>query len=138
MDLLDLWRDNDRLSWRKLGVLVQHLPPESATAARLRVDALNDPQGEQLGARSLEEIEGEHWSRNDFLVAAVRDELHLLRWLYSYAHNGGKRPKWEPELLERPGVSSSRKKPPPTTAQTSLLARHLALTQAVSENVTYN
>jgi hypothetical protein len=41
IDLGDLFRAGTRLTWRRLGVLIEHLPPESATKTALR-DELDD------------------------------------------------------------------------------------------------
>lgn len=107
------------------------LPVESATATALRLDAAqNDAEGAPA------DPEAEQWSRTEQILAAVRDELHVLRWLYISAHSDkGSRPKWKPEPLPRPGVVS-KKKPQLKPEQTSLLAEHLARTQG--GDATYN
>lgn len=122
------------MTWRRLGVLVRQLPPESATATALRVETLNDPEAQEMAA-AVRDVEAEQWSRDQQLLASVRDELHIFRWFYTWAHSD-KRPKWDPEPLERPGVSASKKKPALDSGQHSMLAAHLAHTQG--DNATYN
>lgn len=122
-------------------MLIKNLPPESATAAALRVEEFITPTEittANAAPPAPEDVEGQQWSRTDQLIASVRDELHLLRWLYNYAHNNGRKPKWEPEPLMRPGVHASKKKKPLDDAQTSFLAGYLARTQGADEDVTYN
>lgn len=116
-------------------MLVKHLPPEAATATALRVDVLNAPDEPELEL-GRHDVETEQWSRGEQLIASVRDELHVLRWLYEHAHSG-KRPKWEPEQIKRPGLKPTKKKTALTVDQTSVLAAHLARTQANGET-TYN
>lgn len=129
MDLLDLWRPNDRLSWRKLGVLITQLPPESATATRLRVMAEEDPEEFEDLVSEEPDPENEQWSRVEHILASIRDEIHALRWQYSSAHSGKQRLKWKPEPLPRPGVKPAKRKVRLNEQQTGLLAAHLARTQ---------
>lgn len=108
------------------------LPAESATATALRLYAA---KGDIEAAPA--DPEAEQWSRTEQILAAVRDELHILRWLYISSHSDkGNRPTWKPEPLPRPGVVASKKKPPLKPEQTSLLAEHLARTQG--GEATYN
>ena len=116
-------------------MLVQHLPPESATATALRLQALDEDSPLEPIQRTFRDVEAEMWSRDQHLLASVRDELHIFRWLYSYSH-AQKKPKWDPEPLERPGVHAAKKRAPATTAQTSMLAQYLA--QTMGDNATYN
>lgn len=123
-------------------MLVSHLPPESATTAALRRAAHEDPELLELaqqifaGPKTFAEVEGEQWSRLEQLVASLRDELHLLRWLTQFELEG-RRPSWDPAPLERPGVHVSDAVPRLTTEQSSALAAHLARTQGDGE-VTYH
>lgn len=112
------------------------LPAESATATALRLDAAEDPAPDSSSVPH--DPETEQWSRMEQLIAAVRDELHVIRWLYASVHSDkGSRPKWKPEPLPRPGVTP-RKKAALAPEQTSLLAQHLARTQGRGQDVTYN
>lgn len=95
VDLCGLWRGD--FSWRKLGVLVAALPPESLTKTALR-EALTP---EQLA--ELPEPDGHGpWSRTDHLLAALVDRASLLVWQQTQI-NGGKRTQ-PPPPLPRPGV----------------------------------
>jgi hypothetical protein len=97
-DLRDLWRDDggaSRLTWRRLGVLINGLPPESATKTALR-DALSDDELTSL-ARTVAEGHGQ-WSHMEMLLALLADRLGQLVWLNS----DGKGDR--PEPIQRPGV----------------------------------
>jgi hypothetical protein len=59
VDLRDLWRGG--LSWRRCLVLVQNLPPESATAQ----DATGEPA---------------RWGTTDWLLADIFDVLAAANW----------------------------------------------------------
>lgn len=123
------------MTWRKLSVLVPQLPAESATATALRLYAAEGgTEGQQ---QAPADPETEQWSRMEQILAAVRDELHILRWLYSSTHSQrGKGPKWKPEPLPRPGVAPKKKRLVLAPEQTSVLAQYLARTQG--DEVTYN
>lgn len=122
-----MWRKNDKLSWRKLWVLFKQLPPESATSTALRLAA---PPG-VVNAEHDPEIE--QWSRVEQLLAAIRDEMHFLRWAYGAAHSGKQKPKWKPEPLPRPGVSPRKKKKDEvlSSPQIDLLWQHLNATNQI-------
>ncbi len=67
------------MSWRRLGVLVHHLPADSAT-----VRAVGGPQFE--------------WSATDYLLAAAVDAIRAGNWQRS-----GKASAPKPKPLPRPG-----------------------------------
>lgn len=93
------------MSLRRLRVLIEHLPPESATKTALR---------NSIPAEVLERSSGEGrpdlapWSGTETLLAQVKDELRLLR-MVTVAANGGKPGEFVP--TSRPGI-------PPKSAQT--------------------
>jgi hypothetical protein len=113
---------------RKLSVLVAHLPPESALTAALRLEynALSDDERSEIERNADEhDVESEQWSRIEQLLAAVRDELHFLRFSYDSAHSKS-RPKWKAEQLPRPGVKPKRKERRPLNdTQVEALWSHL-------------
>lgn len=97
VDLADLWRG--RMSFRRLGVILAHLPGDSAYATSVR---------ESLTAEDWEAIEAEppsdkhgRWSRTDFLLARAGDLLNVLVWAQT------DRKSEPPEPLPRPGVKSN-------------------------------
>lgn len=92
------------MTWRELGVLVDHLPPESATVTAIR-DGMTP---EQLAALPKPEGYGP-WSRMEALMADIYDQLGWLIYVVAAA-NGGK-PK-EPKPMARPGVASTLRVPP--------------------------
>lgn len=71
------------MGWRRFGVLLRHLPPDSAFA-RLQL-------GEAAG-----------WGIAEHLLAAAVDALHGANWQRS----GGKRAR--PKPIPRPGVGADR------------------------------
>jgi hypothetical protein len=98
--LLDLWRG--RLSWRRLGVLLAGLPPESATVTAIR-DASPEP------VEPVDPPDGHGpWSRTEMLLALLADQLVRLQWLYVSAHT--KNPPPQPEPLPRPGIRPSARR----------------------------
>lgn len=99
-----MWRDNDRLSWRKLGVLIGQLPAESATATAMRLAAPDE------GEAPEHDPDTEQWSRAEHLMAAMIDELLRLRWLTQAVHSA-KQPSWSPEPVPRPGLPKVQAKP---------------------------
>lgn len=90
-----MWRGG--LSWRRLGVLVKHLPPESATKTALRNAAPDD--------RLTEAVIGDApygpWSQTDMLLA---DLIDVARWLQWAKSKDGEDNKNRPEPYPRPGV----------------------------------
>lgn len=101
-------------------MLIEHLPPESATMTALRnahPDAVNDDGPDPAEGR---------WSQLEMLAATIADELRNLRYVYTSANAGkGKKPT-PPEPIPRPGVE--RKKPRKakmSDAQADFLYRHI-------------
>jgi hypothetical protein len=77
--LTEFWAG--RMTWRRLAVLVENLPPEAATTQEL----------DQAGAT--------RWTQNTELLAAVVDELKTWRWEYAASNtpkNTAKPPRPEP------------------------------------------
>lgn len=97
------------MSWRRLRVLIEHLPPESATWTALR----NDLSDEEL-VRQAEKGEPEkgRWSQVEQLLAGISDRLANLQYVYSCSHIESKA-KWPPppEPMRRPGAKPKRAKP---------------------------
>jgi hypothetical protein len=84
VDVLDYHRD--RLSARRLRVLIQHLPADSALVRTLRGESAE-------------------WGLTEHLLAAAVDELAVGNWLFASAHtteNGD--PPERPRQIPRPGV----------------------------------
>lgn len=85
------------MSLRRLRVLIQHLPPESATKTALR----NAAPAPVDGAPSDYRPDLAPWSSVEMLLAAVRDELVLSRNA-AIAIAGGKPAEFHP--TPRPGI----------------------------------
>lgn len=108
MDLRDLFRPRggrSRLTWRRLGVLIDHLPGESPLKTAIR-DAL--PAGE-LAAMSRNEPAGHGpWSRTDLLLAEVIDRVRDVEYVVASANAAkNQRPK-RPQPYPRPGVGGGK------------------------------
>jgi hypothetical protein len=97
IDLGDLFRAGTRLTWRRLGVLIEHLPPESATKTALR-DELDDGTLSRL-ASAPRRGHGP-WSHVELLLAAVHDSIERLIYV-QYQRAGAKNVK-APEPMPRP------------------------------------
>lgn len=117
MDLLGFYRGE--LSWRGLRVLIEHLPPESAT-----MTALRNANPHVVRDDGPDPAEG-RWSQVEMLLAALVDDVRLLRWVYLTANAGkGTKPK-QPEPISRPGVQKKSKKSKLTPEQYDWLFRHI-------------
>ena len=68
-----------RLSWRKLGVLVDHLPPESATITAMRAGLDDDELADRI--KDADPAKGA-WSPDQMLLAGIIDELRSFQHLY--------------------------------------------------------
>lgn len=86
------------LTWRRLGVLLRHLPAESALQTVMR-DTLPPAVAK---ARTSQRKGHGPWSTTDMLLAAVVDGLSVLAWQQTQIHGGKKSPA--PAPIPRPGV----------------------------------
>ena len=90
------------MSFRRLGVLLRHLPPESATNTAIR-SSLTE---EQLA--SLPEPEGHGpWSSDMHLLASIADGVQILAWQQSQIHGGSKAKP--PDPIPRPGIKATNR-----------------------------
>ncbi|MEU3730005.1 hypothetical protein AB0E81_11430 [Streptomyces sp. NPDC033538] len=91
------------MSLRTLRIWIEHLPPESATKTAIR----NSIPAEELD-KSADEGRPDlaPWSGAETLLAAVKDEIRLLRSTL-IAVNGGKPAEFVP--TPRPGIPPKRK-----------------------------
>lgn len=92
------------MTWRQLRVLIQHLPPESATMTALRIAM--DPEEYEEQARNGQPENG-RWSMAEQLLAGISDSLHQLEYILVLANSSGKgrKPK-RPTPMRRPGVTA--------------------------------
>lgn len=97
------------MSSRRLRVLIQNLPPESATMTVLRNELTAEEYERQ--ARNGKPEEG-RWSMSEQLLAGVTDALREIQYILVVANSDGKgRKPRRPEPIRRPGVA------PKTTRQ---------------------
>lgn len=115
-DLRDLWRRGGRLTWRLLGVIYRHLPPESATMTALRNAT---PAAElERAAEDVDPAEG-RWSQDQMLAAASLDTLRqILHALYA---TRGANVGLPPPPTPRPGVAGTKKRKRLTLEQRRLI-----------------
>ena len=105
IDLLDLYRPSRELSLRKIGVFVDHLPPESATVTALRNSVT--PEVAAMSGVGADPAAAQ-WSVAEMLQATMIDELRQFRHMYLQAHSD--RPLGPPpEPLARPGVGGKKR-----------------------------
>jgi hypothetical protein len=99
------------MSWRQLRVLIQHLPPESATMTALRNEL---PPDELESQADTGEPEKARWSQLEQLVAAVYDGIRRVEHVLIAANTDTSKARLPdpPQPLRRPGVGSPRKKAP--------------------------
>lgn len=96
---MNLWRGG--LSYRRLGVLIAALPPESQTKTAVR-DSLTT---EELAERAPDDDSHGRWSNTELLLAAVADGVNILAWQQGQINGGKKSPP--PDPIRRPGVGAS-------------------------------
>lgn len=98
-----------RMSWRRLRVLIQHLPPESATWTALRNSFSEDELAEQA---ERGEPEKAAWSQMEQLTAALVDAVRRVEYVLVLANSDSKSRKPDPpEPIRRPGAKPRRPKP---------------------------
>lgn len=93
-DIRDL---GNGLSWRRLLVLVNALPPESATMTAIR----NSTPDAEIEAIEMHPELG-RWSAIEGLLALLVDEVRNLTWSYLQSHSEKDVPR--PEPVRRPGL----------------------------------
>lgn len=92
---------------RRLRVLIERLPPESATWTALR----NAMSPQELAAQADKgEPEKGRWSQQDQLLAAVYDRLSQIQYVLTCVNTESKS-KWPdpPEPMRRPGAGPKKK-----------------------------
>lgn len=96
------------MSWRRLRVLIQHLPPESATWTALRNELTPRELAEQA---EKGEPEKGRWSQEEQLLAAVVDSIRRLEWVLRCVNTDSKAKKPEPpDPMRRPGAGPRKVK----------------------------
>lgn len=103
------------MTWRRLRVLVEHLPPESATKTTARDTA--DPR--ELAALPAPDGYGP-WSNTELRLADVYDALQWV--VYAIYHAQGGKPR-KPDPYPRPGVPDRRRRRRMSPAAAAYLAR---------------
>lgn len=97
------------MTWRQLRVLIQHLPPESATMTALRNDLTDEEMVEQAESGEPEKA---RWSQAEQLLALVADRLAHFEHAYICAHVDSKaKQPTPPEPIRRPGGKPVKPKP---------------------------
>lgn len=102
------------MSWRRLRVLIEHLPPESATKTGMRnqLEELSDDERE--GQSAKHEPEKDRWSQQEQLLALVADRLARVEYVLILANSSGKgRKPREPQPIRRPGAQPPKQKTAP-------------------------
>ncbi|WP_257585747.1 MULTISPECIES: hypothetical protein [unclassified Streptomyces] len=96
------------LSWRRLRVLIQHLPPESATWTALRNATPDEVLAEQADSG---EPEKDRWSKVEQLLAAAVDRIARVEYVLVCANTDKKARRPDPpEPIRRPGARPPRPK----------------------------
>jgi hypothetical protein len=95
------------MTWRRLRVLIQGLPPESRTMTALR-NSMPEEELEEAAERA--EPEKGRWSQVEQLLALVSDRVARLEHTVICALVEKSKHPPEPEPIRRPGVQAARKK----------------------------
>ena len=129
------------LTPRKLGVLVNALPPESATHTALRLEMAAEREdaiarGESPAEPQQADPDAQRWSKTEMLLASLIDEVRVLRYVYVSVHaeKGHKPPL--PAPVPRPGVGKKETRPHAsslTAEQRLRLDPRLRLAQRIEE-----
>lgn len=119
-----MWKPGGGLTYRRVRVLLDRLPPESATKTAIR-DQLTDEQLAQYAEDHPTDGHGS-LSRQDMILFDVIDHLKWVEYGL-YASQGGKPNK--PSPTPRPGVVDPKKK----TEKTPPSAEGLAFLALVRE-----
>ncbi|MFP8944695.1 hypothetical protein ACLIYM_25130 [Streptomyces fenghuangensis] len=99
------------MSWRRLRIVIQHLPPESATMTALR-NAMPEDELAELAERG--EPEAGRWSQVEQLLAVVADRVAHLEYSFICANTEKKKDRPDPpEPIRRPGAKPPKKKAAP-------------------------
>ncbi|MBD9721997.1 hypothetical protein PV755_09665 [Streptomyces caniscabiei] len=96
------------MSARRLRVLIQRLPPESATMTALR----NRMTAAELAEQSDKgEPEKDRWSKQEQLLAAAVDAVKRLEWVLVCVNTEKKSDRPDPpEPMRRPGAAPRKTK----------------------------
>ena len=98
------------MSWRRLRIIVQHLPPESATMTALR-NSLSDEELTEQAENGAPERG--RWSQLEQLVASLLDAVRRLEYITICANTEKKSQRPElPEPTARPGAKARKPTPP--------------------------
>jgi hypothetical protein len=101
LDYLDWFRPDRNPGWRKLLVLIDHLPAESAVNTAIR-----NSMPEWSRQASASDPAKSPWSTMETLLAVLIDETRMSNWMYASVHSDKTLPK--PEPIRRPGASARR------------------------------
>ena len=93
---------------RRLRVLIEHLPPESATRTALRLALPPEQRVAQAGAER--DPEAGAWSQDQMLLAQIIDVLRAQH--YSFLKANGATGIDAPTPVPRPGVASTAPRKP--------------------------
>lgn len=96
------------MSWRRLRVIVEHLPPESHTMTALRNSLSDEELAEQAEKGDPEQG---RWSQVEQLLALVADRIAQLQYVLICVNTEKKHQRPEvPKPIERPGSKPPKKK----------------------------
>lgn len=130
-DLRDLFRPGggeSKLTWRLVGNLIRHLPPQSATKTAMR-NRLSQTQLE-AAAKRADPAQGA-WSQQEMLLASLLDVLKQI--LFTQLRGQGVKKAKAPEPTPRPGVR--RRRPPRDTRKPDSAEQARAQAEAVWQHL---
>lgn len=105
------------MSWRRLRVLIQHLPPESHTMTALR-NAMPDEELAEQAEKG--EPEKGRWSQVEQLLALLADRIARVEYVLICANTEKKRDRPDPpEPIARPGAKPPKKQTAELTEQSA-------------------
>jgi hypothetical protein len=97
------------MTWRRLRVIIQGLPPESRTMTALRNSMSEEELAEQADRG---EPEKGRWSQLEQLVAGLADAVRRLEYVTVLANSDSKTRRPDPpEPIRRPGAKPRKARP---------------------------
>jgi hypothetical protein len=105
LDFVSLFVPGSGLTWRKLLVLVHHLPPESAVNTAIR-NTMPDSVMAREGAKH--DPTKSSWSAVESLLALLIDEIRQQTW--TYVQSKSEKRIARPTPIKRPGIGARRER----------------------------
>jgi hypothetical protein len=111
------------MTWRRLAVLIEYLPPESATMTALRNERMRAIDAGEIEEDDMSEFDPAEnpWSQVEMLLATLIDESRSFQHMYLMSHSKKGARIHSPERVRRPGIRHKPQKRGLTEAERQTL-----------------